>query len=176
MIYLAVGVVLAVILTLLNMLLVFGVIRRLKELQSQLDARPPMGSGDAGLPAGTPAPELTATTVAGAEVASVDPGRPTLIGFFSPGCAPCSERIPEFVKHAETGVAAVAVVVTDSPEDGDEYVRRLSSVDVMVQGPAGEWNQGFAVNSYPTLCLVGPDGVVVASGNMFSDLPTLSAV
>ncbi|GAA0911167.1 TlpA family protein disulfide reductase [Virgisporangium aurantiacum] len=175
MIYLAVGVVIAVVLTLLNLVLMFGVIRRLRELQSRVDAAPSV-LPDAGLPAGSPAPELTATTVSGAEVSSVDPARPTLIGFFSPGCAPCADRIPEFVDYAGTGVAKVAVVVTDLPAEGDDYVRRLSAVDVTVQPGQEAWVQGFAVTSYPTLCLVSSDGVVLGSGNTFGDLPTLSTV
>jgi hypothetical protein len=174
MVYLAVGVVIAVVLTLLNLLLMFGVIRRLRELQSRVDAGPSVH--DPGLPAGSPAPALTATTVVGAEVFSVDPARTMLIGFFSPGCGPCADRIPEFVEYAGTGVGKVAVVVTDLASEGDEYVGQLSAVDVIVQSGQGAWAQGFAVSSYPTLCLVSADGVVLGSGNTFGDLPTLSAV
>jgi hypothetical protein len=174
MILLAVGVGVAVVLTLLNLLLVFGVIRRLKELQARLDNQPPVPP--AGLPVGSPAPELTATTLAGPDVSTVDPARATLIGFFSPGCAPCRERIPEFVGRAGKGVATVAVVVADLPSEGDEYVRQLSGVDVTVQPRDGGWTEAFAISGYPTLCLVSADGVVLGSGNMFNELPTLSAV
>jgi hypothetical protein len=47
---------------------------------------------------------------------------------------------------------------------------------VIVQSGQGAWAQGFAVTSYPTLCLVSADGVVLGSGNTFGDLPALSAV
>ena len=99
----------------------------------------------------------------------MDPARPTLVGFFSPGCAPCSERIPDFVSFSGTGVATLAVV-TDGDDTGP-YVARLSDVDVTVQPADGAWVTGFAVTSYPTFCLVGADGVVLGSGNALTDLP-----
>ena len=44
---------------------------------------------------------------------------PTLVGFFSPGCGPCHERLPEFVARARRAPAgrmvAVGLFECDSP-------------------------------------------------------------
>ncbi|GAA2588841.1 hypothetical protein GCM10010399_18610 [Dactylosporangium fulvum] len=170
--YLVVAVVVALVSTALNLLLTFGVIRKLREHDTRL-APPP--ASDSGPPTGSTIAPLTATTVAGHQVSIVDADRVTLVGFFTEGCRPCADIIPEFLdRHARTGVAAIAVVVTDAT-DGETYAERLAEVDVLVEPSGGSWATAFRVSSFPTLCLVDRGGVILGSGNAFTDLPTLTA-
>ncbi|MFF5235381.1 TlpA family protein disulfide reductase [Dactylosporangium sp. NPDC000521] len=170
--YLAVATVVALVSTAFNLLLTFGVIRKLREHDTRL-APPPVP--DSGPPTGSTIAPLTATTVAGRQVSTVDADRATLVGFFTPGCKPCADSIPEFLdRHARTGVAAVAVVVTDVAGSG-LYAERLAEVDVLIEPGGGSWATAFRVSSFPTLCLIDRGGVVLGSGNAFTDLPMLTA-
>jgi hypothetical protein len=161
-------VVVALVTTVLNLLLLLGVIRRLREIDARLA---PVPAGSAGPPTGSTVDPLTATTVAGRAVSTVDRVRATLLGFFSPGCAPCADSIPAFVDLA-AGFTTVAVIVGDDAS----YAARLAAVDVVVEPDGGPWATALQVTSFPTFCLVDRDGVVLGSGNGISDLPTLTAV
>ncbi|MEU8660836.1 hypothetical protein [Actinoplanes philippinensis] len=171
MLYLTVAVTVAIAATALNLLLTFGVIRKLKVHDAKLADRNAVIQ-EATLPPGTSVPAVRATTVDGGAVSSVRPGSAQLIGFFSVGCGACDDRIPEFVAYQQrTGVAAVAVVVTGADDSGP-YVARLSPhVDVVVEPERGPLATVFAVTSFPALCLVDARGVVVAGGNAFPELP-----
>ncbi|BEL05299.1 hypothetical protein Q0Z83_034900 [Actinoplanes sichuanensis] len=171
MFYLTAAVTVAIAATALNLLLTFGVIRKLRIHDAKLADRNAVIQ-EATLPAGTSVPAVTASTVDGDTVSSVRPGSAQLIGFFSIGCGACDDRIPEFIAYQQrTGVAAVAVVVTDADDSGP-YVARLSPhVDVVVERERGPLATVYAVTSFPALCLVDAQGVVVAGGNAFPELP-----
>jgi thiol-disulfide isomerase/thioredoxin len=171
MFYLTAAVTVALAATALNLLLTFGVIRKLRVHDAKLAGRGAVVQ-DATLAAGTAVPPVTATTLEGGTVSSVRPGASQLVGFFSVGCGACDERIPEFIAYQQrTGVAAFAVVVTDADDSGP-YVARLSThVDVVVERERGPLATTFGVTSFPALCLVDSAGVVVAGGNAFPELP-----
>jgi hypothetical protein len=134
-----------------NLVLTFGVIRRLRELT------------DVAVPVGQPVGEFAARATNG-DTVSRDSAQ--LVGFFSPGCQPCEECIPQFVDDPTERKLAVVV-----GEGGEAYAERLAlSAAVVVEPPTGPVSQAFRVTSYPTLCLVGPRGVVLASGNSFQEL------
>jgi hypothetical protein len=172
--YLAAAVAVALVCTLLNLLLVFGVLRKLREHDALLAGATPPGRdhSDAIAAVGATVAAVTASTLDGGPVSSRRGDGSLLVGFFSPGCRPCEERIPEFIRfHERTGIAAVAVVV-DTDGDSGPHVRRLSGhVEVVVEPAGGTFGTAFQVTSYPALCLVDTAGVVLASGNAFSDLP-----
>jgi hypothetical protein len=139
-----------------NLVLTFGVIRRLRELS---DA----AAHDVAVPVGQAVGDFAARTTNG-DTVSRDSAQ--LVGFFSPGCQPCEECIPQFVDDPTERKLAVLV------GDGSEaYAARLATAAaVVVEPPAGPVSQAFRVTSYPTLCLVDPGGVVLASGNSFREL------
>ncbi|MBB5874262.1 thiol-disulfide isomerase/thioredoxin [Allocatelliglobosispora scoriae] len=167
--------------SLLNLLLVFGVVRRLRE-HTALLAKMPTGptAGDLILPAGAQIGSFSAVTTAGDAVSTTSFRDGTLVGFFSPGCAPCRERLPEFVAYAaELGGAdrVFAVVVSDVASEATETIDQLAGVArVVLEKDEGPVAAAFGVKGFPAVGLVNADGTVVASGSMLSGLPRPAAV
>ena len=172
MIYLIVAVTVAILATALNLLLTFGVIRKLRVHEAALANGRNALDPDATLPTGSTVAPVSAVTVDGKPASSVRADGTQLVGFFSIGCGACEERIPEFVGYLErTGVAGLAVVVTDA-DDSEKYVSRLAGhVDVVVEAERGPLGTAFGVTSYPALCLLDSGGVILANGNDFQQLP-----
>ncbi|GAA0900336.1 hypothetical protein GCM10009557_76450 [Virgisporangium ochraceum] len=115
----------------------------------------------------------------------VDPAfdPPTLVGFFSPGCGPCHERLPEFVARARRAPAGRTVAVVDgdggSADDmsADDMVAALGdAVSTVVEPPGGELSTAFGVRGFPAFALVGDGGRIEASGTNLAAIPHLVAV
>jgi hypothetical protein len=177
---LVLAIVLLAMLALLNLVFTFGVVRRLREHTTLLDRlgegiRP----GRTMLGPGRTVPAYAATTVDGAEVSSGGTGGPMLIGFFSLGCQPCTEKRPVFAERAQHhpgGRERVLAVVVGDDADGDvaSYLRELTPVALVVrQQPSGDLPAAFGVDAYPSFALVDGAGVVLASG---SGIPEVSTV
>jgi thiol-disulfide isomerase/thioredoxin len=164
MAYLAAAVTLVGIIAAVDLLLTVGVVRRLREHSAELAGLRGPGAGDAGLPVGTPVGDFTATDLTGRPV-GVGSGR-TLVGFFSPGCGPCKERMPDFVAHAAGrpgGPGAVlAVVVGEAAEAAAMVDPLLRVATVVVEPEDGPVQRAFGVGGFPTFVLV-EDGVVAAA-------------
>ncbi len=141
----------------LNLLLTFGVVRRLRA-----------DAGNTAPPARFEPPMASVGTSVGQS--GPDWHGETLVGFFAPGCAPCEEQIPEFVAHAPRWQRALAVVF-DPAGEGAEHVRELGRVArVVIEGDTGDALQkAFQVKGFPSFCLVR-DGVVVSVGVRAADL------
>src|SRR6266508_1061488 len=106
-----------------NLIFSLGVIRRLREHTEILD-RLAAGGGAQGesvmLRPGETVGDFVATTMDGERVSRGALVGSTLVGFFSPDCAPCEERLPEFVDHAEHhpgGRRQVLAVIVAQDED-----------------------------------------------------------
>jgi hypothetical protein len=151
------------ILCVLDLLLSFGIIRRLREQnetlrdlrERQSSAQPPIMS-----PAGTRI-ELSDVDVTGA-----------LVGFFSPNCEACKERLPEFIEYA-TGHhgKVIAVAAGDADEIADLVVRLGEVAEVVVEKMGGPLHTAFGTEGYPAMCVVDDDSTVVGSGWEMSALP-----
>ncbi|GAA2590071.1 hypothetical protein SMC26_20370 [Actinomadura fulvescens] len=145
-----------------DLLLTVGVIRRLREHTELLAARnePP-----GGLPVGSAVGEFTAVDTDGRAVTreSLDDG--TLVGFFSPGCAPCEEIKPRFAEAAGTDGGRRALAVVSGP-GGRETAEGLSAVArvIVEDDPGGPVCAAFQVQAFPTLYRLGPGGRVTATG------------
>jgi thiol-disulfide isomerase/thioredoxin len=165
--YLIAAVVVVGVLCLLNLVLTYGVIRRLRE-HTELLAQRSAGVPDAIAGAGSTVGTFTATTVDGDELAADDLEPGTLVGFFSPGCGACVEQLPKFVDAAAAhpgGQARVLAVVVGAEEDAAEQVALLSPKARVVVAPFGaEIEKAFAVKGYPGFALVGDARVVAVSG------------
>jgi cytochrome oxidase Cu insertion factor (SCO1/SenC/PrrC family) len=178
LLYLTAAVMLVGFIGLLNLLLTFGVIRRLREHDTALASRPSMPGPDIMVPAGTEVSDFETQTVDGTPVSNADFTGHTVVGFFSTTCEPCRDRLPEFVTHAATVPGGrdrvLAVVVSDSvdadPSVADLFVAQLGPVARVVteqyDGPIGK---AFGVQGYPALAAV-VNGTVVAAGNSLNDL------
>ncbi|MDO3703161.1 TlpA disulfide reductase family protein [Micromonospora sp. C28SCA-DRY-2] len=178
-------VVLAV-LALLNLLLTFGVIRKLREHTQELArARPPVT-----LSVGAQVPDFTAPTTGG-DVVSVASLRAAggLVAFLAPDCSGCQEQLPSVRSTLAEALAtpmAVLVVLTrlsPAPERDDreraELVAALglrgTRVAVVHEPLDGALQSAFQVAAFPAFYLVDTDGRVAGVSNNASQLPDLSA-
>ncbi|WP_235921644.1 TlpA family protein disulfide reductase [Lentzea tibetensis] len=165
------GVVLAVVLSLVNILLLFAVLRRLREYGAKLAAVPSaaqsMFERDNELN-GQQIPEFTASTVDGRTITRDDlAGRRVLVGFFAPGCKPCHEHAPEF---ANMDVPAYAFVSGDGPQ-ADELTRLLSGSTAVVVGEAMSGLENLlGVKSFPTFLAIDETGTVERATISLHDL------
>ena len=172
MAYLTAALVLVGLVATVDLLLTFGVVRRLREHTAELAVlraaagSPVMPDNDVAHPVGTPLDQLITTDVDGLPVSFTTLGPRPLVGFFSPHCVPCKEQLPAFVEHLRTrpgGRDAVLAVVVGTAEETAEVVDQLRPVAVVVteldQGPV---QRMFGVTGFPAFVLV-EDGVVAAS-------------
>jgi hypothetical protein len=140
-------------LTLLNLLLTFGIIRRLRRPTTT----------------GTVIGDFTAPDVDGRPVSPVELAGRTLVGFFSPGCDACRESLADFAAAARSQ-RALAVVMSDAAS-ASEYLPSLTPVSrVVLQEPGGPLIRAFPVTSFPSFFVV-ESGRVVAGSASLEDLP-----
>ncbi|MEO3925052.1 hypothetical protein ABGB07_14470 [Micromonosporaceae bacterium B7E4] len=147
-----------------DLLLTFGIMRRLRD-----DSASRLRQNDPGL-AASMAP--VGTTIAGTAIGW---GGTTLVGFFMPGCGPCDKQLPEFVASARKWDRVLAVVL-DPAGDGAKYVRELEQVaQVVVEDSSdGALLRAFAVEGYPIFCVVR-DGVISSVVRRARDLAEQAA-
>jgi hypothetical protein len=163
-------------LCMLDLLLTFGVIRRLREHAEMLTAR--MSPSPAmGLSTGkAPGPFSTVTTAG--ELVSGAVGL-RLIAFFST-CPVCPERVAPFAEYlrnhrvSRDSVLAVSVGSGSSPHP---YLVELAPLaQICVEPGDGAIARAFQVTGFPWFFLLDPDGVVIASGYDPAKLPEPAAV
>jgi thiol-disulfide isomerase/thioredoxin len=171
-----------------NLLLTFGVIRRLREHSALL------GSGTgvpefSGLPGavrgsgpgpavGTTIEPFTARTLDDAKLTRDSLVDGTLVGFFNHGCEPCAELLPEFVAYAADragGRQRVLAVVSRRPDSDHAEVRalvaQLDAVAQVLDGPQAETvAAAFGVHGWPVLVEIDAGGTVTAVGVTLTDL------
>ena len=160
---------LALALTLLNLLLTLGVIRRLREMATR-DAVMPGILGVGATPG-----EFTATDTEGRPLARTELTGTVLVGFFSTTCPACVEELPRFVARAGDVPGGrdhvLAVLQGDRPAT-DEMSRKLTGVGrVVVDEPDGEVAAAFQVAAFPAWCLLD-NGTVQESGTGTSRIST----
>jgi len=165
------------VLSLVNLGLAVVMARRLREQGERLARQAPlrMTRPMVGPPPGTEVPGFSVTTVSGAVVSAADlRGERSLIGFFTPGCAPCHDQVPAFIALAEGlsgGPGHVLAVISDGGRstvkvpghDADRLVEDLTVAGVaqVVRGPsAGEAATALAITGYPSFLLLDADGRV----------------
>ncbi|MFD6567044.1 TlpA family protein disulfide reductase [Micromonospora profundi] len=153
----------------LNLLLLFGVIRRLRALTEQLAVSAPADSlGPARPSVGERLPSFTARTLTGEPITEdFAASGETYLGFFSTGCAPCVEHLPRFVELvAAAGPDRVLVVIDDDGRDLAERARFIELAEragrVVVESPMGPVSSAMGVDRLPTMVSVR-DGVVSAN-------------
>ncbi|MGA3526974.1 TlpA family protein disulfide reductase [Melissospora conviva] len=174
MAYLAAAVVVVGMIALLNLILAFGLIKRLREHTARLAVLEAGHSSQIMLGAGESVQPFQAVAEDGAAVTRDGLTGRTLVGFFSPGCEPCRERMPHFIRYAAEhpgGRDRVIAVVASEPAAAAEYVAALTPVArVVVESDGGPLGVAFGVQGFPAFGLVDESGVVVASGSMMDDL------
>ncbi|MEO3816529.1 hypothetical protein [Plantactinospora sp. B24E8] len=178
--YLVVANVLLGIVAVANLIFTYGVIRRLREHTSRLDtlASGPANSDIMLAPGAQPAPFEPVLTTADEPLDRDALVGTTLVGFFSPSCAPCREQAPRFVERATAaGPGRALAVAVGTPETVHDLVTLLEPVArVVVEVEDGPLHRAFGVQGYPAVCVLDGDGRIGASGSVVDRLPELSAV
>ncbi|MFG2039138.1 TlpA family protein disulfide reductase [Dactylosporangium sp. NPDC048998] len=151
---------------LLNLVLTYGVIRRLRE-HTALLAGPPAGGGSPWPEVGKKVGAFTATTTTGRPLSTADLPEGAAVGFFRTGCQPCTERMPRFAEYAQAHDAPerfVAVLVGE-PEELAEEIRLLTPLaQVVLTQRDSDVLKAFDVSGFPTLVRLGAGQVIAASG------------
>ncbi len=168
---LVIGLVVVGLLGVFNLLLAYGLVRRMREHSDLISRLSDVVSGrsSAGsiVAAGTRVPPFRAVTVDSEVVDRDRLGASTLVGFFSPGCAPCEELLPQFVAAARAtpgGRAAVIAVVVADDSSGGYLLDALGDVaSVVLEGRGGELGAAFGVKSYPATCQIDATGTVTST-------------
>lgn len=153
----------AIVVTLLNLVLLLGVVRRLREHETRLASMTGGGPPVLITPAGGRVAPFSARSVDGRSVDehSTDAA---LVGFFSPECGSCHERLPDFRAAAGEHAGPVLAVVVEDGGDTSPLVDALRTcATVVLEAPTGPVAEAFAVRGFPAFALVA-DGTVAASG------------
>ncbi|MEU7246522.1 hypothetical protein [Streptomyces sparsogenes] len=165
MAYLTAGTVLVGLLGLLNLLLMLGVIRRLRE-----QATPPQEAPVTILPADSEVGTFSAVDTEGNRLTRDDLTEDLLIIFLSPGCSACEDLLPLLVERAQEygpdRVLAVVVRGTNGKGNLGEYVDRLSPVArrVTVVDFGDALTKAFALAGMPAYAEMASSGRVAKSG------------
>ncbi|MEE6261320.1 TlpA family protein disulfide reductase [Plantactinospora sonchi] len=148
------------VLCVLDLILTVGVIKRLREHTEILSRQNTMDS--AGIAVGEQVGEFAVPTVEGDLVGRDSLTGETLVGFFSPGCKPCQERLPKFVEYARAmpgGRDRVLATAVGSAESTAEFVAALTPVArVVVETADGPVGAAFRIQALPSVLMVAPDG------------------
>ncbi|NUW30420.1 hypothetical protein HTZ77_03120 [Nonomuraea sp. SMC257] len=171
-------VILFVALGIVNLLLTFGVVRRLREHTRVLERLVRAGGTHAppeftDLPrAGDAVGAFTATTVDGEPVSPERlPGR-TVAVFLAPECGSCRDKVPAIAAWAgDRDREQVLVVLDGQVTDPADMVRALGPVArVVVEKEGTPVADAFHVRSFPAFCVV-ERGRMTEVGVDFSRLP-----
>jgi Redoxin len=163
---LAAGLVVVGLVAVINLLLTFGVVRRLRE-HTEL-----IGAGGVGAPSfstmldvGESIAPFDAATVDGATVSRDRLTGDTLIGVFGVGCEVCEEKLPKFVEFAAAFPGGrqqvLAVVAAEDSAAAAPYVDELTGVAAVVRDVGGgPVLTALGVHGYPAFAIADADGVV----------------
>lgn len=165
-------------LCLLDLLLTFGVIRRLREHTEMLARSQPAGVDVIGLTAGEAPEAFTATDEEGAAVRG--PSGLSVVAFFSPSCSVCPKRAPAFIDYVRghlVGRDEVLAVVVGQATESVPYLADLTEVArVCTESPDGSVGRAFAVRGFPAFFVLDAGGTVLWSGYDPAALPAPAAV
>ena len=155
------------VLCLFNMLLTFGVIRRLREHAEVVSRFSGLDVPLAGLARGEPAPAFSATALGGEAVTG--PAGLLAVGFFSSGCSICPERVDPFIEYLRSHHIARenTLSVLTGPDAGHApppYAERLAEATIVcLEADDGELARAFKIQGFPAFCLLDGAGTVLAA-------------
>ncbi|GAA0903931.1 TlpA disulfide reductase family protein [Virgisporangium aurantiacum] len=179
--FLVAAVALVAIVCLVDLLLTFGVVRRLRLHNAQLER---LGSGGSFIEDSMPSPgdvveDFAVETVDGERVARSTLAGRTLVAFFAQGCTACVEKLPAFVDFARArpgGRERVLAVVSGPAEETTAMIDDLAPVARVLAGAAATpMTSAFGVRAAPVFCLLDEAGTVLAVDLDFARLPAPDA-
>lgn len=159
--YLIALVVFTTVLGLVNLLLLIGVIRRLRA-QADNATAPAHPRPLSDLTPGDPLPDFSAVTTGGVAVSRADVVD-GIVAFFSTDCSACHDQLPQFLGYAR-GRAGVLAVVAGPAEQTPTMVASLSDVAGVVREPLrGPLGVAFGVSAYPVVLQFSGDRLAAVS-------------
>jgi len=164
-------------LCLADLLLTFGVIRRLREHTEQLAGLRGQDAPVTGLPYGATPEAFSALTDSGERLQG--PAGLRVVAFFAAGCSACPERVPAFLDYLRVNEiardAVLTVIISTEPEPVS-YQERLAEVaPVCVEPHDGEVSTAFNIRAVPAFCVLDGAGSVIAYSDDPAALPALAA-
>lgn len=163
------AVVLLGVLCIVNAVFCLGIVRRLREHTELLNKMSSKGS-DLLRPAGELVDDFETSTVDGRPVSRGSLAGPTLVAFFSPGCAPCKEELPKFVAlaGAHPGGRAQVLAVLAGGDDSVATPMAATLADVaqvVREEESGPVQEAFDLRGYPAFAVLEQDGVIRVTEN-----------
>lgn len=179
------------VLTVVNLVILLGVVRRLNQLGAQPRSGPPVAAAPSGSPAVAPGRtvgDFVATATGGGDfVATATGGEPisagalngrTLVALFTVHCRLCEALKPRFRAYARAfdgGRAQVLAVIVAPRREHPELGPDLADVaQVVIEPIGGPVSTAFGVDAYPEFLLLN-DRVVLAVGAKLEALPGIVA-
>jgi len=151
--------------TLIDLVVTVGLVRRLRD--GDFGSSGPEGNFG-GLQPGDAAPDLGLPA---------EPGLRTFVGFFSTDCKTCPDYLPRFRARAAGFEGRSVAVVSGRAPKYEEY-RAALGPGILVAEHRGEQHMGsgplisgFDVQSWPSFFLVAANGNVSATGTKLLDQP-----
>ncbi|MFD3513129.1 TlpA family protein disulfide reductase [Streptomyces sp. NPDC058657] len=174
---LTVAVLLLGVLGVFNLVLTFGVVRRLRERPAST-ARSDWDRAT-GLSPGARVGTFSTVDTGGRPLTDASLHEGLVVVFVSPDCPACEETLPHVVERAEEyGPGNVlAVVIRDGADPGDPgpYVDRLSPVArVVLADMGGELTTAFDIQGLPAYVGMGAAGHVADTGRILPRRPSTS--
>ena len=164
-------------LCLADLLLTFGVIRRLREHTEQLAGLRGQDAPVTGLADGEIPEPFTALSISGERLSG--PAGLRVVAFFSAGCSACPERVPAFIDYLRANQIArdsVLAVITSSEPEPVSYQEDIAEVaPVCVEPLDGDIAAAFKVRGFPAFCLLDGAGSVSTFSHEPAELPALTA-
>lgn len=175
---LTVAVVAVGILCMLDLLLTFGVIRRLREHAQLIESLRMPDVPLTGLVSGEHVASFSVAAIDGNLVAG--PSGLRVAGFFSSSCSSCLERVGPFLDylaaHQVAPEQALSVVV-GRKDDRPPYVGRLAQVSrVCAEQDDGDVSKAFKVRGFPLFFVLDPDQAVVGTSYDPAALPEAGVI
>jgi hypothetical protein len=163
-------------LCLVDLLLTFGVIRRLREQTALLAAPDSRERAVIGVPEGELPGGFSATTTTGEVVSGTAGVR--VVAFFASGCSACPERVPPLMRYlSRNGIGqdgVLAVVQGGDSVPPPSYLADLTGVARVCAGPDNDGIvQAFQTAAFPSFCLLDARGAVAASTHDPAALPSV---
>jgi cytochrome c biogenesis protein CcmG/thiol:disulfide interchange protein DsbE len=96
-------------------------------------------------------------------------GKPVLLDFWASWCMPCREqaKVIERVRARHPGLVVIGINVSDDPSKARAYLAESSPSWLVVEDAEGTANQGYEVETLPTLVSIDKAGNIVAIRRRF---------
>lgn len=160
----------AVAISLFNLLLILGIVRRMRQMGPII----PPEYIESGPQPGMPLPEFAVGTTDGSRAdSSAFSGGRGLVAFLSVGCSACSAQLPllrNYIANERIDVSRSLVLVSGDPDGQSEYARAASAfAHVVVEDMNGPLMKTFGIKAFPTV-------LALRDGRVHANAPSVSAL